>query len=217
MRFLTTLLAAMALLTATAEARPVSYPEGWTLILDNNANQNSGLVHYTIDTQHSLGLRLRYDRERDFIFTGAQLNRLIKRWNSPDSQANIYGRIAIGQVSDNLDSSEMRIKRESDEGLFLGASADWETRRYFVSATAEHWESGRFGEFSMFHGRLGIAPYVANTGALHTWIMVEGLHRPENTDPLTARALLRFFKGPALLEIGVDDQGEPLFNYTHRF
>ena len=114
-------------------------------------------------------------------------------------------------------SSELRSKRDADEGLFLGVSGDWETRRYFVSATAEHGESGRFGEFSMFHGRLGIAPYVANTGALHTWIMVEGLHRPESTEALTARAILRFFKGPALLEIGVDDQGEPLLNYIHRF
>jgi len=217
MRFLATLLISMALLTATAEARPVSYPDGWTVMLRNDAYQNSAHIHYTIDPQHSLGLRVRYDREGDFTFTGAQLNRLIKRWNKPDSQANFYGRIAIGQVSDNLEDSELRLKRESDEGLFLGASADWETRRYFVSATAEHWESGRFGEYSTFHSRLGIAPYIANTGALHTWIMVEGRHRPESRDKLVGPALLRFFKGPALLEIGVDDQGEPLLNYIHRF
>lgn len=84
MRLITALLTATALLTTTDHARPVSYPQGRTLILDNNANQNSGLVHYTLDTQHSLGLRLRYDREEDFIFTGAQLNRLIKRWNELD-------------------------------------------------------------------------------------------------------------------------------------
>jgi len=217
MRFLATFFAASALLTTTAQARPVSYPDGWTVMLKNDVYQNSAHIHYTFDPQHSLGLRVRYEREGGFTFTGAQLNRLIKRWNKPDSQANLYGRIGIGQVSDNLDSSEMRLKRESDEGLFLGLSGDWETRRYFVSAAAEHWESGRFGEYSSFHSRLGIAPYVANTGALHTWIMVEGHHRPENRDKLAATALVRFFKGPALLEIGVDDQGEPLLNYIHRF
>lgn len=205
------------ILPNVAEARPVSYPEGWTLIVGNDVNQNSALIHYTLDTEHSLGLRLRYDREGDFVFTGAQVNRLIKRWNNADSQANIYGHVAIGRVSDNLDESELRPERDNDAGLFIGASADWETRRYFVSAAAEHWESGRFGEFSTFHGRLGIAPYVANTGALHTWFMVEGLHRPESRDPVSARALLRFFKGPALLEAGIDDTGEPLLNYIHRF
>jgi hypothetical protein len=186
-------------------------------MLRNDAYQNSAHIHYTFDPQHSLGLRLRYDREEDFVFAGAQLNRLIKRWNKPDSQANFYGRFGVGKISDNLDRSEMRIKRDDDEGLFLGLSGDWETRRYFVSAAAEHWESGRFGEFSVFHSRLGIAPYVANTGALHSWIMVEGHHRPENQDKLAATVLLRFFKGPALLEIGVDDQKQPLLNYIHRF
>ncbi len=217
MRFMATLFTSLVLLSGVAEARPVSYPDAWTVMLRNDVNQNSAHIHYTLDTQHSVGLRLRYDREDDFVFTGAQLNRLIKRWNKVDSQANLYGRIAIGQVSDNLDDVEMRLKRESDEGLFFGVSGDWETRRYFVSAAAEHWDNGRFGEFSEFHGRLGIAPYVANTGALHTWIMVEGHHRPESRNKVGASALLRFFKGPSLLEVGVDDTGEPLLNYIHRF
>ena len=217
MRFMATLFTSLVLLSGVAEARPVSYPDAWTVMLRNDVNQNSAHIHYTLDTQHSVGLRLRYDREGDFVFTGAQLNRLIKRWNKVDSQANLYGRVAIGQVSDNLDDGEMRLERERDEGVFLGVSGDWETRRYFVSAAAEHWDNGRFGEFSSFHSRLGIAPYVANTGALHTWIMVEGHHRPESRDKVGASALLRFFKGPSLLEVGVDDQGEPLLNYIHRF
>jgi len=217
MRCFAILLMLLSLFSGAAHARPVSYPDAWTIMLRNDVNQNSAHIHYTLDTQHSLGLRMRYDREGDFTFTGAQLNRLMKRWNKVDSQANLYGRIALGQVTDNLDSHELRLKRDSDEAIFLGVSGDWETRRYFVSAAAEHWDNGRFGEFSSFHSRLGIAPYVANTGALHTWIMVEGHHRPESHDKLAASAILRFFKGPGLLEIGVDDRGEPLLNYIHRF
>ncbi len=200
-----------------ASARPVSYPDAWTVMLRNDTDQNSAHIHYTLDRKHSLGLRLRYDREGDFTFTGAQLNRLLKRWNKPDSQANLYGRIAVGQVFDNLDDAELRLKREGDEALFLGLSGDWETRRYFASAEAQYWDNGRFGDYSSYHGRLGIAPYVANTGALHTWIMIEGHHRPESRDKVGASALLRFFKGPGLLEVGIDDQGEPLLNYIHRF
>ncbi|MEP3888877.1 MAG: hypothetical protein ABJN69_00335 [Hellea sp.] len=217
MRIIATLLVTLGLLPLSAQARPVSYPDAWTVMLRNDADQNSAHVHYTFDTQHSIGLRLRYDREGDFTFTGAQLNRLVKRWNKPDSQANIYARIGLGQVSDNLDSSELRLKRDKDEALFLGVSADWETRRYFVSAAAEHWDNGRFGEFSSYHSRLGIAPYVANTGALHTWVMVEGHHRPESREKVGASALLRFFKGPSLVEVGIDDRGAPLLNYIHRF
>ena len=217
MRIVATFFASAFFISASAEARPVSYPDAWTVMLRNDADQNSAHVHYTFDTQHSIGLRLRYDRDGDFTFTGAQLNRLIKRWNKVNSQANVYGRIGIGQVTDNLDSSELRLKREKDEALFLGMSADWETRRYFASVAAEHWDNGRFGEFSSYHSRLGIAPYVANTGSLHTWFMIEGHHRPESPDKIGASALLRFFKGPSLVEVGIDDQGEPLLNYIHRF
>jgi len=115
---------------AAAQARPVSYPSGWTVMLRNDATINSAHVHYTPDPKHSIGLR--------------------------------------------------------------------------------------------YHSRLGIAPYVAGTGALHTWIMGEGHHRPESSGPrqrdkVGATALLRFFKGPSLLELGVDDQGEPMLNYIHRF
>ena len=200
-----------------AEARPVSYPEAWTLMIKNDSESNSIHAHYTLDTKHSLGLRMRYDRDRDFVFTGAQLNRLVKRWNKPDSQANIYGRIAIGVATDEKPD---RIARKDDEALFLGLSGDWETRRYFISGAVEHWAQGEFGDKSSAHGRLGIAPYVANTGALHTWIMVEGHYRPDEADDedvYGATALLRFFKGPSLLEIGVDDKGEPVANYIHRF
>ncbi len=200
-----------------AMARPVSYDDSWTVMLRNDADQNSAHIHYTFDTQHSIGLRLRYDREGDFTFVGAQLNRLFKRWNKSDSQANIYGRFAVGQAIDNFDNAEIRLKRETDTALFLGLSGDWETRRYYVSGEAQYWDNGRFGDYSAYHGRLGIAPYVANSGALHTWFMIEGHHKPEDKDKVGATALLRFFKGPSLLEVGIDDQGEPLLNYIHRF
>lgn len=209
-----TLLAVIAaLIPMTAQARAVSYPDAWTVMLRNDAEINSVHIHYTPDTQHSIGLRLRLDRDADALFTGLQINRLFKRWNEIDSQANFYGRIAVGQVSD-----QSRLNREDELGLFAGLSADWETRRYYISGAVEHWDQGDFGTKSSAHGRLGIAPYVANTGALHTWFMIEGHYRPDDRDDeYGATAIVRFFKGPALLELGIDDDGEPAINYVHRF
>ena len=180
----------------------------------NNDAANSLHVHYTPDPKHSIGTRVVYDREQDYVFTGVQVNRLVKRWNKSDSQANIYGKIAVGLVADEKSGP---FKREDDAGLLLAASADWETRRYFVSASAEHWDNGRFEDTSAFHGRLGVAPYVANSGALHTWFMVEGHNRPEDDDVIGVTGLVRFFKGPSLLELGASDKGKPQINYIHRF
>lgn len=221
------------LVSAKAYARPVSYPSGWTVMVRNDADQNSAHIHYTFDTQHSFGLRVRNDREADYIFIGAQLNRLVKRWNKRDSQANIYARIGAGNgirhkqslapdqdpdiVPRSINGLNTTNADMNDVVLFLGMSGDWETRRYFISASTEYWDAGRFGKQTAAHGRLGIAPYVAGTGALHSWLMVEGHYRPERETPLGASALIRFFKGPSLVEIGVDDHGTPLLNYIHRF
>ena len=197
-----------------AHARPVSYPDAWTVMIKNDVQQYSFHAHYTLDVNHSLGLRLRYDRDDDVVFTGAQLNRLFKRWNKPDSQANWYGRIAVGHVQDEKPDL---LAQDDDLGIFLGTSADWETRRWFISGAVEYWDFGRYGQKQSFHSRLGVAPYIANTGALHTWIMLEGHNRPESNDPMTGTLLLRFFKGPSLLELGIDDNTNPMVNYIHRF
>ena len=204
--------AAIALVSVgTAEARPVSYPEGWTLMLKNDRFNNSLHAHYTTDIRHSVGLRLVYDRERDFVFAGGQANRLFKRWNNPDSQANWYGRVAVGGAFDEGGN------RGDDEAVFIGTSIDWENRRWFTEAAVEYWDAGVYGDWSSWHGRLGVAPYIANTGSLHTWFMVELHNRPENDDPNGVTGLVRFFKGETLVELGVDDEGEALVNLIQRF
>lgn len=207
----------LALFPNIAQARPVSYADSWTLMLKNDGLQNSAHIHYTPDRKHSIGLRLRYDREGEFTFVGAQINRLAKRWNKAESQANLYVKSAIGRVIDDSYTHDIRTDRDDATGFMLGLASDWETRRYFVSAELEHWEQGEFGGQTALHGRLGIAPYVANTGALHTWLMVEGHYSSNTRDEQSLSALIRLFKGPSLLELGLKDDGEPILNYFHRF
>ncbi|WP_222872708.1 hypothetical protein [Hankyongella ginsenosidimutans] len=63
-------------------------------------------------------------------------------------------------------------------------------------------KSGDLTESFTQSGRLGIAPYVANTGALHTWFMIEFDQRTDLPDKVGVTPLLRFFTGSALLETG---------------
>jgi hypothetical protein len=70
----------------------------------------------------------------------------------------------------------------------------------------------------MHAARAGVAPYVANFGALHTWIMVQVENNPKADNPVTVTPLLRFFRGPLLVEIGYTLEDErALFNWTYRF
>lgn len=200
-----------------SEARPVSYPEAWTVQTFNEAERNALLIHYTTTPKAAYGLRIEDRGYDDHVFYGGQHNRLLKRWNAPDSQANLYLKLGAGVAAGDFNTGDS----ESKAAGFAQVAADWENRHLFFSAAAGTYafEGAMMTEQS---ARIGVAPYAAEFGALHTWVMVQVDHRPDadetlGAEELTVTPLLRFFKGPALMEIGYSSNDEPLFNFTYRF
>ncbi len=205
--------AALLLGAVRAEARPVSYQGGWTVIEETDRQNTSLLVHYSPTSRVSVGVRNEWDRRETLFTTGAQATGLVHRWFGRDYQANLYAFGGLGATTALDDSG-----RGPVPAGWVGGMADWETRRFFVSYQARWMKSGDLSESVMQSGRLGIAPYVANTGALHTWFMVEIDQRPDLADTLGITPLIRFFKGPALLETGWSiTDNRPLVNFTYRF
>ncbi|NNU16535.1 hypothetical protein HK107_09405 [Parvularcula sp. ZS-1/3] len=203
----------LSLAATAANARPVSYQGGWTLIEETDRQSTSLWTHYTVDPALSLGLRIEWDRQMDFVFAGGQATFLGKRWFGENYQANIYPVLGLGHA-EGIDD------REGLSGLagFAGVLADWETRRLFVSYRNRVLDAGELGDQFMQAARVGWAPYEGDTGDLHTWLMIEVDHRPQNDEPVGITPLVRFFKGAALFEAGwsiTDDQ--PLINFTYRF
>lgn len=74
-------------------ARPVSYKGGLTFSTTNDGDSDAALFHYSFRNDSSIGWRNEYFRERKWLFSGAQWNVLVKRWNNTGSQANIYSTI----------------------------------------------------------------------------------------------------------------------------
>ena len=198
---------------ATAFARPVSYAGGWTLIETSNRASSAGLLHYTINHNLSVGARYEWQRGSDTRVTAIQPTVLAKRWFGRDYQANLYFSGGIGTAerkSGGIESSET-VK-------FVGVMADWETRSLFVSYEGRRMNLGQLGNQTMHAARLGWAPYEGDTGALHTWLMLEVDHRKHMDEETSVTPLLRFFKGSALLEVGYNlSDPSPLFNFTYRF
>jgi hypothetical protein len=201
---------ALAALPLAAEARPVSYAGGWTVMQDNNGMYSSLHVHYSPTAFDSIGVYAEQNWELDAGFTGLQYNRLVRRWNAPRSQGNVYLKLGAG-IAEPFD------ERGPRGAAFAALSADWETRRVFVS-----WDTRArdFGiDRSVSHAaRLGVAPYVAEFGALHGWAMVQVENHPEADNPVQVTPLLRIFRGPLLVEAGYTLQEERfLLNWIYRF
>jgi len=196
-----------------AEARPVSYKRGWTLIEKTDRQSTALLVHYTPDPRYSAGWRSEWDGRQDYVLHGPQLTVLAKRWFGENYQANLYLTGGVG-----LAYGVATNPAGTNAAAHIGIMADWETRRLFASYRARAIEAGSVDASAMQTARIGFAPYEGDTGDLHTWLMVEVDHRPDNPDPVGVTPLVRFFKGPALLELdwSVTDN-QPLANFTFRF
>jgi len=196
-----------------ALARPVSYQGGWTVIQSTDRQSTSLWAHYTFTPKFSLGWRSEWDRRQDFVFNGVQGTYLAKRWFGEDYQANLYATGGVGAatgVDSNVD--------DTDPAVFAGVIADWETRRLFVSYRNRILEAGDVDASFFQAARVGLAPYEGDTNDLHTWLMIEVDHRPDNADPVGVTPLVRFFKGSAMLEAGWSiTDNQPLINFTYRF
>lgn len=194
-----------------AQARPVSYPGGWTAMQTNNGDLSSLHLHYSPTFSDSVGLYSERNWGGDWHFTGVQYNRLVKRWNTPNSQANLYFKAAAGQADPFGDGADV------DAAGFVGLAADWETRRWFLSYEGRAYDLG-FDQDARQSARIGVAPYIGDYGDLHTWFMLQVENQPEADTPTTLTPLVRFFYDVQLLEIGYTPESEELMlNWIIRF
>ncbi len=199
--------------SGAALARPVSYPSGWTVMQMNDMDKHSVHVHYSPTARYSIGYKGEYWREEEWQFHGGQLNYLVKRWNAPTSQANIYLKSGAGVAYSDFGAFD----GETEPAAFAGIAMDWEDRRYFTSYENRAYYAGDIDKFFMQKARIGVAPYVGDYGDLHTWLMLQVDHNPSKKDEVTFTPLVRLFKDVYLVEAGVSDGGDVLVNWIVRF
>ncbi len=183
---------------------------GW-----NNQDRNRLHIHYSPTAFTSLGgvverspqASNELDALYHFLF---QWNQLLFRYNTIYSQMNMYSKIKVGVVSDIFESAY------SPKGA-VSFAGDFETRRFFVSYDIEGEAIETVDSFFLYQqARLGIAPYVAKFGSLHTWLMVEFSYDTFKNDPVFT-PIIRMFFSYYLWEIGVSHRGDPVFNFIVRF
>lgn len=213
MRYILLILLGLGMFIPAVQARPVSYPGGWTAMFNNDGDKNTAHLHYSPTAKTSVGYKFEYWRDKDFTLNAVQMNNLIKRWNKKDSQANIYLKSGLGVV--HGDNSAGQSKTEL--GGFTGIATDWENRRFFTSYENRYTEAGDIDDFYQQSARIGWAPYEGDYGDTHTWLMLQVEHAPEAEDNFTVTPLVRVFKGVHLLEAGMNTRGEVLFNYVFRY
>jgi len=207
MKYTHSIYALALLLPLAAEARPVSYPGGWTGMVSRDADRDDLEVHYSPTARYALGYRAEYDRTDNTTMHSLFSNYLLKRWNNPESQGNIYLRGGVGLLD----------RDENTTGAgFYGFQADWETRQIFTSYENTVRYKGDDPSFAQA-ARVGFSPILTGYDEVAPWLMLEVKHEPESTDPVTLTPLLRLMYHTTMLELGASDQGDVMLHLMKRF
>lgn len=198
------------LLSATAAAHPVAFEGAWQWMLGGNESiQNLELYHsYTPRTAFGLHA-MRFDEgAHEDHFAGLQHNWLLKRWNLPDAQANLYLGVAAGLAQENDESTI-----PAGLGFFR---ADYETRRIYAAFDSKLVGSADLAR-DVTSVSLGVAPYQAEFEELNTWLIVQLEHIGGMDDALAIIPKIRFFQGRHFLEIGCSLDGDPQLSFMMHF
>lgn len=216
MRPLYMALAAAALAAAPPLiARPVTYPGGSMSMTEVSGSTVTTQVDHTFTPRFAAGVYGLSESGGDRLSTGLVANFLFMRKNTADSQANAYLMVGAGpswvrrghgQSSQMPSAGTHRDARDVEASGWATLEADWETRRLFFGgqATASVVGDDVQGGYRL---RAGVAPYVAGSGALHTWLFLQAGRVAVPGRRFEVTPVVRLFKGPVLAEAGVSHRG----------
>jgi len=192
-----------------AVAKPISYVNGLMVMQENDETGNTLSMDYTIDPKLALAVYAKQENGgKEFKTFGPQANILIKRWNLPDGQGNIFNMSGAG-IS--------RYHGDNEFSAWTGILADYETRRIFTSYEARLMYAGDIEKSASQRARVGFAPYLAGYEDLNTWLMLQVDHHPAKPDTIVVTPLVRLFYKTTLVEAGYSSNEYVMFNWVLQF
>lgn len=196
--------ASAALAPSESHARPVTYPGGTMAMVEHWDGTTTFETVRTLTPNFGVGWHDEWDDDGDWQFHGPMIAGLAKRWNMPDAQGNIFWMAGAGAAFDDVAS----LGGDAKPAAYASVEADWENRRFYTQYQAKGFWAQDIDQTFTQRARLGVAPYVAEAGALHTWAIVQIDHKPEADRPVSVTPVIRLFKGSLLAEAGVSLEGD---------
>ncbi|MBN8550647.1 MAG: hypothetical protein J0M12_15130 [Deltaproteobacteria bacterium] len=193
---------ALLLLPNLAGANPVSFKDGWGFMPAYSNDWSDVDLNYSFSRSDAVGVSNFYRDGRDSSadFAILRYNRLLKRWNELDSQANIYASAGVGGRHDS---------QHGDAAAgFFALEGNYETRRLYTMLGFESLQSGSAVQFNRTRARVGVAPYTAPVDELQTWLVAQIEYAPEMSEKWSVTPLLRFFYNNVALEVGCSFEGD---------
>ena len=209
---LTTLLATL-LAPISSQAGPMGFKGSSMAMGDFSPNWQEAWVNHAITSRDAFGAGAVGMRSDNGILrrtlVEATYTRLAKRWNGEHSQANIWLLAGVGALQGN-DFAGTRTM------LAPGISADYETTRLYVNATARLYRApGINHDFAS--ARAGFSFYETDYEETQPWFIVEARRMRGLSDKVEITPMLRLINKRYFVELGLNNSNQARFNFMYIF
>jgi hypothetical protein len=206
---LSTISVVVLLGVASTQAKPHSYVGGTMAMQENDETGHTISLDHTFTPMEAVGLYVKQDENgKQILMISPQINTLLKRWNLPDGQGNIFNMSGFGVAY---------FRNDTQPAAWTAFLADYESRRFFASYEPRFVWDGDIEKSVWQRARLGVAPYLANYNDLNTWLMFQVDHHPAKNDHFVATPLIRLFYKTYLFEVGYSSTKHVMVNWTVQF
>lgn len=180
---------------------------------DFSPNWQEAWVNYAITPRDAFGVggvAMRSDDKRlTRSFSEVTYTRLLSRINGEHSQANLWLLGGVGRVSGNDFSGSKTM-------LAPGVSADFETTRFYASATIRLYRApGINHDFAS--SRIGFSFYEVDYDEVQPWLVVEARRMRGLSEKTEITPMLRLIHNRYFVEFGVNNMKQGRFNFMYIF
>jgi len=202
-----------------ATAGPMGFDESFMAMGDFNNNWRESFVNYAITPRDAFGLSATYmradDKSKSRTLEEVTYTRLLKRWNLPNSQANLWFQGGVGtlQGEDKLVGEN----RDFDKVMITpGVQFDYETTRiYFQAAHRLYRASDINHDYSSV--RVGFSFYESDYDKTQPWFVLEARNMNSLSDKIEVTPMLRLINKSFFVEAGMNTDYKPRFNFMYIF
>jgi len=206
--------AALALFaSACAHAGPMGFNGSTMAMGDFSPNWKEAWVNYAITPHDAFGVggvAMRSDDKRlTRNFTELTYTRLLHRVNGEHSQANFWFSGGAGRLTGNdfADSKTM---------LAPGVSADYETTRFYVSASARLYRAPGINH-DFVSARTGFSFFEVDYDETQPWLIVEARRMRGLSEKTEITPMLRLIHNRYFVEFGMNNMKQGRFNFMYIF
>ena len=205
------LMALMA--SAGVNAGPMGFKGSTMAMGDLSPNWKEAWVNYAVTPRDAFGaggVAMRSDDKRlTRNFSELTYTRLLHRINGEHSQANFWLLGGLGRVTGNDFAGSKTM-------VAPGLSADFETTRFYVSASARLYRAqGINHDFASV--RTGFSFYEVDYDEIQPWLIVEARRMRGLSEKTEITPMLRLIHNRYFVEFGVNNMKQGRFNFMYIF